>query len=121
MDAGKELRISALGDGGDATVRSLYEWFVRDPDLMRHAQVRLTASAPAVPGEQGGLLDVIEFIATTGFSTAGLLLSYLQWRQARSAPPTPATAVVTSGVTVLVLDHLQSADVDAAADRLDGR
>ncbi|MEU8990456.1 hypothetical protein AB0C98_29180 [Streptomyces sp. NPDC048558] len=59
----------------EAELRSLYMWLMADPAARRHAKPALTASQTLAPGAQGGTLDLVSLLVSSGFSAASLAMS----------------------------------------------
>ncbi|MFB7091408.1 hypothetical protein [Streptomyces sp. NPDC056296] len=82
-------------------LRSLYEWLLADAACRRHACPALGSGTAAVPGAQGGLIDVLSLVLGTGFNAASLAVAVAAWR--RSRPGTPTLVVERPDGTRIVL------------------
>ncbi|MCG3039681.1 hypothetical protein L7D48_03695 [Streptomyces sp. S1A] len=65
----------------------LGRWLEVDSAVRRHAQVVRGSARPAIPGQQGDLLDLITLLVSSGFSAASLAVSIASWRASRPSPP----------------------------------
>ncbi|WP_407109620.1 hypothetical protein ACE1N8_00530 [Streptomyces sp. DSM 116494] len=86
-------------------LRSLYEWLLADAACRRHARPTLGSGAAAVPGAQGGVIDVLSLVLGTGFNAASLAVAVAAWRRSRPGTPTlvverpDGTRIVLTGAT----------------------
>ncbi|UUU18960.1 effector-associated constant component EACC1 [Streptomyces sp. DSM 40750] len=78
-------------DSAERQLRSLNEWLLADTACRRHARPALGPGAVAVPGAQGGLVEVLNLVLGTGFNAASLALAIASWRRSR---PQRTTLVV---------------------------
>jgi membrane-associated two-gene conflict system component 1 (EACC1) len=87
----------------EAELRSLHMWLMADPIARRHANPTLGASRSLPPGAQGGTVDLVSLVVSSGFNAASLALSLVSWRATRPQRPT-VTVDRPDGVTITISD-----------------
>ncbi|QKZ21055.1 hypothetical protein HUT05_29135 [Streptomyces chartreusis] len=85
----------------EAELRSLHMWLMADPAARRHARPALAASQALAPGTQGGTLDLVSLVVSSGFSAASLAMSVLSWRATRPQRPS-VTVNRPGGLTITI-------------------
>lgn len=93
--------------GGDS-LRSLARWLRDDEVIRTSGAITLERPLPA-EAEMGAGLDLVKFVAETGFSTANLVLAVATWRQSRSSKP---SVTIEQGEARVAIE---SSDPDAVA------
>ncbi|MBB5775044.1 effector-associated constant component EACC1 [Nonomuraea jabiensis] len=89
------------GRGSEQELRSLREWLIDDPEMRRHAKIRL-GGAPVEDGEMGSALEVIELITNSGFQAITFALAYVSWRSTR--PAKPSATIEHNGMKIVLSD-----------------
>lgn len=74
------------GDDAETELRSLHQWLLNDPDVLRHSQISLMQHEPR-PGEMGGALEAVQLILDNGFQAMNFALAYATWRVNRRQRP----------------------------------
>ncbi|MEU1050192.1 hypothetical protein ABZ400_34250 [Streptomyces sp. NPDC005897] len=87
----------------EAELRSLHMWFMADSAARRHARPTLGASQALASGAQGGALDLLSLMVSSGFSAASLAVSVVSWRATRPRRPS-VTVNRPDGLTVTISD-----------------
>lgn len=87
----------------EAELRSLHMWLMADPAARRHAKPTLGASQALAPGAQGGALDLVSLMVSSGFSAASLAMSVVSWRATRPQRPS-VTVNRPDGLTITISD-----------------
>ncbi|ASQ93024.1 hypothetical protein [Streptomyces sp. 11-1-2] len=85
-----DVRVAA-GDGPNAVecedeLRSLLRWLGEDESLGR-LRGQVAGDGPPAPGTMGTGFDVLQLTIGSGLSSAALIVSILQWRDARRTRP----------------------------------
>lgn len=83
-----EITVQCSSDGAEGELRSLEQWLNADPGVRRHVQAVPGKAGPAVPGQQGDVIDIVSLLLSGGFSAASLAVSIASWRATRPQPPT---------------------------------
>ncbi|MFF5207882.1 hypothetical protein [Streptosporangium sp. NPDC000396] len=97
------IRIS--GEHAEQELRSLYDWLLREPDILDHADVLLVTKEPS-PGKMGDALDLITLVVTSGLQLPSLATALAGWRKTRRHRP--QVTIERGGTTVA----LSEADPD---------
>ena len=93
-----QLELS-LPDSDVQAILDLHHWLSEEPLVRRFGALHQTGSG--TPDRMGIGLDVLTLVVGAGLSTSQLLLSLLQWRQARKpAPNLAVTRIGPDGVTI---------------------
>ncbi|MER6187708.1 hypothetical protein [Streptomyces sp. NPDC001652] len=87
----------------EAELRSLHMWLMADPIARRHAKPALGASRPLPSGAQGGTIDLVSLVVSSGFNAASLAMSLVAWRATRPQRPT-VTVDRADGLTITISD-----------------
>lgn len=94
--------MGARGEHAQEVLMSLYEWFLDDPDVARHAKIDLVEAVPE-SGAMAGDIETISLIVSSAFNLANLALVYVTWRSSEAAPPVPLE-ITANGVRIVVED-----------------
>ncbi|MFF0775875.1 hypothetical protein ACFYUK_43785 [Nonomuraea wenchangensis] len=95
------IRMRFDGDHSEQELQSLRQWLLDDPEVRRHARVRL-GGPPVQDGEMGSALDVIELIVDSGFEALNFALAYVAWRATR--PAKPSVTIEHDGTKIVLAD-----------------
>lgn len=98
------ITVQCSSEGAEGGLRSLTQWLAADPGVRRHVEVTPGSAAPARPGQQGDLVDLVSLVLGSGFSAASLALSVANWRATRPQPPT-LVVERADGVKVQITGH----------------
>jgi hypothetical protein len=119
-------------------LRSLLRWLRADENVAGRTYGRVGGSTPPQPDTMGTAFDIVQLTLGSGLSAGSLVVSLLQWRDARRHPPgitlrrggmtveIPSTADVDAGALIRAVafltaqplpDDLSTADGSSAADR----
>lgn len=87
-DAEIEVSLAAVvPDNAEDDLRSLLRWLREDESLKGQVRGRIRDSASPMPGSMGTVFDIVQLTIGSGLSVGSLVVSFLQWRDARSHPP----------------------------------
>lgn len=112
-----EIVVQCSGSGAEGELRSLGRWLEADSAVRRHAQVAPGSERPAIPGQQGDLLDLITLLVSSGFSAASLAVSIASWRASRPSPP-ESVVVRAAGGQVEIPGDASREEAEAMIRRL---
>ncbi|WP_328461545.1 effector-associated constant component EACC1 [Streptomyces sp. NBC_00448] len=127
-----EIDVRTAGDPGDSAeddLRSLLRWVRADENLAGRADGRVRDGTPPQPGRMGGAFDILQLSIGSGLSAGALLVSLLQWRDARHRPPAitlrrgrmtveiPATPEVDAATLARAVELLTAERPDGAEAR----
>ncbi|MFE7463867.1 hypothetical protein ACFU6R_07160 [Streptomyces sp. NPDC057499] len=114
-----KITIQCGGDssGAEEEIRSLGQWLEADSVVRRHVQVVPGTARPAVPGQQGDLLDLITLVVSSGFSAASLAVSIASWRAGRPGP-SPTLVLEVEGERTEIPGDASGEEAEARARRL---
>ncbi|MDP9864799.1 MULTISPECIES: effector-associated constant component EACC1 [Streptosporangium] len=104
------IRIS--GEHAEQELRSLYDWLLREPEILDHADVLLVTKEPS-PGQMGDTLDLIALVIASGLQLPSLAAVLTSWRKTRRHKP--QVTIERGGTTVA----LSEADPDLIIQILD--
>ncbi|MET8504136.1 hypothetical protein ABZV60_05735 [Streptomyces sp. NPDC004787] len=78
------MRISMVGEGAEAELRSLRAWLLESPEIRQHAKISWESDAPKV-GEMGaGAIEALQLITDNFWQLSTFALSYAAWRKTRT-------------------------------------
>ncbi|SEG73472.1 hypothetical protein SAMN05216223_109118 [Actinacidiphila yanglinensis] len=117
----------AAGRRGSAEddLRSLLRWLREDENLAGRADGRVRDGTPPQPGRMGTAFDILQLVIGSGLSAAALVVSVLQWRDARHREPAitlrrggmtveiPSASEVNAAVLTRAVELLAAVPVDA--------
>ncbi|MGA5369979.1 effector-associated constant component EACC1 [Streptomyces griseoincarnatus] len=83
-----EITVQCNSDEAEGELRSLTQWLSADLSVRRHVQAVPGTAGPAVPGQQGDVIDIISLLISSGLSAAALGMSIASWRATRPQVPT---------------------------------
>lgn len=89
-----ELRLRIAGEDAEQHLRALYGWLRREDELRGQVELR---NRPIVPGQMGGVLDVLAVALGSGGAGAVLARSLSTWlTQTRADVTVTVTTTATS-------------------------
>ncbi|MFB7853326.1 hypothetical protein ACFC34_40850 [Streptomyces sp. NPDC056053] len=96
----------SVGNGGGDLTGRFADWLARDRTVSRHITMTRERSGLADGGMSGDLLEWIGLTLSTGFSTAGLIYTHLNFRASLPPRQRPGAQMVVehNGVRIVIED-----------------
>ncbi|MFJ2058039.1 hypothetical protein ACIOMM_19090 [Streptomyces sp. NPDC087908] len=78
------MRISMVGEGSEAELRSLRLWLLESPEIRRHAKISWESNEPKA-GEMGtGAIEAIQLVTDNLWQLSTFVLGFAAWRNTRT-------------------------------------
>jgi hypothetical protein len=104
-----ELRLSIAGEGAEQHLRALFGWLGSEDELRGQLELR---NRPIVPGQMGGVLDVLVVALGSGGAGTVLARSLSTWLTQTRADVTVTVTTTAEGQEVKV-DTRRARDAEA--------